>query len=53
MDVLNKIACFLAIIIWLLVGALVLASKKEPTKKDYALCWILLITQLILNFAKE
>lgn len=52
MDVLNNIACFLAIIIWLVIGVLVLASKKEPTKKDYAMCWILLITQLILNFAK-
>lgn len=53
MDVLNKTACFSAIVIWLLVGAFVLSSKKEPTKKDYALCWILLITELILNFAKE
>lgn len=48
MDVLNKLICFLSLFIWLVIGVLVLASKKRADKER--LCNMLDSFNLSISF---
>ena len=37
------------LVLWIIIGVLNIAAKKEISKIDYILCWFVLILQLIDN----
>lgn len=40
------------LILWFIAGMIVMTSKKQITKLDYGLVWVVMLIQMIENFIK-
>ncbi len=38
-----------ALVVWLIIGVQALLSKTEISKAQYAVCWAMLIIELVVN----
>ena len=47
-----ELLSIVSLVLWVIIGVLNLATRKEISKSSYFLCWLVLILQLIDNCIK-